>query len=1439
MNRRIRLNTLLIVMKTGLSVLFSVLFISVQAQVKNISGVLNNVYSGIDSIYSKINTDPDTIFIKSTLGFAVNDTVLVMQTAGSRVDKTTGLEGYVADLRNTGRYGIFIIKAVDPGQKMIVLNTSLRNYLKLAKGELGQIVRIPTFKRVNVSGTLTCDPYNPVTGVGGVLVMLVEQSLTLNANIDVSGKGFPGADPGMDEYGGPCTQIDSTRYDKLFYNILSSDSSARKGFGLFDTTFMDLRGRCFATNAGGGGNGLFAGGGGGGHYSTGGQGGNESSSCSPPRATGGSGGKDMTTFLTSTKIYMGGGGGTGTQKPSISRLASKGGAGGGIIIIVSDTIIGNGNKIMSQGESVTGLSTAGAGGGGAGGSIYLHAFKYNASASTLTIDVKGGNGGDVSTVPGDPCGPGGGGSGGVIWYNESSITGPVTFITAGGISGKYNFQPYGAGNGGTAIPKNNLLIQIRGFLFNKLPDDQTICQDETPLPINAPKAAGGTGGPYNYLWEQSNDNINWSGAAGVKTNPGYIPGVLTDTTYYRRIVDDGILPKDTSKVLTIFVHPRINNNLIDPDTTVCSGLTAGSIYAPVPVTGGLGSGSYVYKWEESANNVLWTNAAGTNTTASYVTPVLTDTIYYRRIVTSGACENTSNSVKISVLEALGGNTIASDQIICNNQVPAGLTGGTITGGEPGDRTYKWQANSSGSWNDVGSSTGYNPSALTDTTRYRRIVYSGMNNTCTSTSNLVTITVLPDISNNFIINAADSVFCAGLISDSLLLKGTQPTGGDSPDYIYTWQERPASGSTWSDAEITNTLKTYNAGVLYDTTYFRRLVFSGANNVCKDTSSVILMKVLPEIGNNTITAPQTICALEVPSGLVGSFITGGSGTTPSYIWQKSPTPAEQASWQNATGSYTGRNYAPPALSSTLFFRRVVLSGPAQGTCKDTSATLQILVHNDITNNSINNPSPVFTCYNSEPDLLIGTTKASGGLAGGDETNYSFTWLESLNGTVWNLASQTRTNPDYQAEAITIPRYYRRYVSSGACEDTSAMVKVDTTHLPVLVSLAPQSGIVCYSSSDPHSQLNITINEGYAPYIIDYSNGQSGTGTANLPARTGSFKPSIIDPPGDSMLYTYTIDKITDKNGCEATEANLSAFSVPVRVYSMPDPVFSDKFIEVCDSVLTISPVPSFGTPQWEFVAGMSSNMYTPVNLNDHDIDLKANFNLNSDFSSEAWLVYRETIANCTSNDSVHAIFYKTPEKVQNVYRASGNELIPVGDTLIVFISDNQDLRADAVSLGIPTWTVTSGPAQFSNTEGINTSLTGLDLKTPSIFEYSIVNGVCTPDVKTVKVLRKDFIIFDGFSPNDDNVNDVLYAKGLYDEEIRFRIQIFSSAGRFVREISRDDLSDFDFEKNEVVIWDGTTKIGGADDKVPDGTYYYVLTVSYKGQKFDKKGYIIVKR
>jgi len=148
--------------------------------------------------------------------------------------------------------------------------------------------------------------------------MMVEQSLVLNADIDVTGKGFPGADPGTDEYTGPCTILNPAYLDS-FYLRSATGFAARKGWGFYDTTFTLLRGRGFSTNAGGGGNGLYSGGGGGGHGNWGGKGGDESGSCSTPGKVGGEGGRDISAFGSEPRIFMGGG---GVQEHKYHRLTA-------------------------------------------------------------------------------------------------------------------------------------------------------------------------------------------------------------------------------------------------------------------------------------------------------------------------------------------------------------------------------------------------------------------------------------------------------------------------------------------------------------------------------------------------------------------------------------------------------------------------------------------------------------------------------------------------------------------------------------------------------------------------------------------------------------------------------------------------------------------------------------------------------------------------------------------------------------------------------------------------------------------------------------------------------------------------------------------------------------------------------------------------------------
>lgn len=75
----------------------------------------------------------------------------------------------------------------------------------------------------------------------------------------------------------------------------------------------------------------------------------------------------------------------------------------------------------------------------------------------------------------------------------------------------------------------------------------------------------------------------------------------------------------------------------------------------------------------------------------------------------------------------------------------------------------------------------------------------------------------------------------------------PAGGLGT-YSYTWKES-TDGSSFSSATGINDNIDYSPGNLVDTTYYKREVTSG---VCNDISGAVDIYVLPQLGNNLITA-----------------------------------------------------------------------------------------------------------------------------------------------------------------------------------------------------------------------------------------------------------------------------------------------------------------------------------------------------------------------------------------------------------------------------------------------------------------------------------------------------------------------------------------------------------------------------------------------------------
>ena len=108
---------------------------------------------------------------------------------------------------------------------------------------------------------------------------------------------------------------------------------------------------------------------------------------------------------------------------------------------------------------------------------------------------------------------------------------------------------------------------------------------------------------------------------------------------------------------------------------ICTGTSPGMITGSAP-TGG--NGSYVYLWETSTNNASsgFTPASGTNDGQDYTPGLLTQTMWYRRTVTSGGCSNISIVIQITVASGNTAGVASSTPTLCINTALTNITHAT-------------------------------------------------------------------------------------------------------------------------------------------------------------------------------------------------------------------------------------------------------------------------------------------------------------------------------------------------------------------------------------------------------------------------------------------------------------------------------------------------------------------------------------------------------------------------------------------------------------------------------------------------------------------------------------------------------------------------------------------------------------------------------------------
>ncbi len=1346
--------------------------------------------------------------VDNITGFEAGDTVLLIQMQGIEIDTvnnpTFGTPW--AMLGEPGMHEFIIISAVNAPDQIVFLK-NIRSTFN-PEGKI-QLVRVPYYNSGVVTGKLTCDAWDPVTGKGGVLAMIIGRSLKLEADIDVTGLGFRGALDAANP-GGRCSEeaplTNAMSYPSGFLNagLKGEGMAIHNDLGglLFPT---DVKGEGPSFTGGGGGNGRYSGGGGGSNYGYGGIGGNED--CYPGMP-GGYGGIGIVSYpILADRIRFGGGGGAST---SASGLSGAGGNGGGIVIIIADTIFSAGGKIIADGsKGGDAIEAGGAGGGGGGGTIALYTNNYG--SETLTLSVSGGNGGNNP----QSFGEGGGGGGGLIYVSTPTSANVISRLNGGVSSSSLEIDI----DRMVGIKQTDFKAILNGFLYNSIRSSvsgnqvDSVCSNIVPPKIQGTKPVGGTL-PYTYKWEKY-DGTDWILLTNDADPTNYTPlAPETGTVWYRRTITDSSPDPlvDESMPVKIIVQPFIKNNTIGTDAIIC--------YAQDPValasTGVLadGNGIYSFKWEASTDNVSYSLPTNINNTEAYTPlPALLRDSWYRRTVISGRCVNTSSPVFINVLDTISNNLIRNlPPEICNGMTFANLLGTTaatdtiLAGGDSVFR-FRWEGNINGAgWLNAPGTINmadYNPTELAEKIPsneyyFRRVVLSGTGDVCTSVSNTVLLKDFPVITNNSI--SLSQVICSGTMPD--ILTGSIPHNGNGI-YTYTWQDSSKAHS-WTDIPDSIS-KDYQPPALIDTTSYRRIVYSSA---CSDISKSIMINVHKPILNNNISiissgTDTTIWRGKIPHKLIGTVPTGGTGIPGAYTFDWGQSSDGGTTWEVATGLRNLKDYLPPSLDTagTMSFRRTVTTG----TCSDISDTINITVLPLISNNTIAANQTI--CYNTVPSELTGTAPAGG------SGSYSYLWQElPAGGTIWTAASETNNLGSYSPLALSAPVSYRRIVTSGTGDlssDTSGVVDIAIYALPTGKITNTADTTICETSN---AELKLELT-GEPPWDVTY-----GENAADSTVKIDATKViSVLPSPANALdIYNYSLLKVVDAHGCQATSLTGTKKS---NVYKNPLAEAGPEQ-SVCGPAVTLAAIPTVGTGAWSLPQGdVASAINSPSAVITFDSSKFVSGTLSKTYLWEEinWL--------CRSKDSVEITFYK---------RISHINAGP--DTTLYSLYKRIDLSSDdPEKWETVDWTTVTGSGNFVDRDGDSFSdeITGLSdgLNT---FELKITNGTCSlTDLMSID--NKPLEIPEGFSPNNDpdGYNNTFVIRGLDLPNQIAILKVFTGAGTEV-------FSTSNLRGNEAwTDWDGKDSRG---IDLPEGTYYYLLTIAPKEKSGGKdvfKGFIILKR
>ncbi|MFA7275057.1 MAG: hypothetical protein WC044_14400, partial [Crocinitomicaceae bacterium] len=489
----------------------------------------------------------------------------------------------------------------------------------------------------------------------------------------------------------------------------------------------------------------------------------------------------------------------------------------------------------------------------------------------------------------------------------------------------------------------------------------------------------GNANDFGFEWYTSSDNITFT-ASGI-TNDTLITNNLTQTTYYKVILQGNICSNAETNVESIIVDAPLNLGTISPNLFLCSDAITGSISVS-------GYTTTLMDWEQSDDAGLTWFSTGISTSSLDIS-YLTASADFRAHIEAGVCGNNfSDTISVAVESQIIHGFISGVMAVCSGSNNDTL----VLNANANDFGFQWYSSidnvifvATGIFNDT-----LITSNLTQTTYYK-VVLSG--NYCADSETPV-VTVQVDAPLNTGIASADLGLCANAVAGSVSLSGFAST-------ILDWEQSNDGGVTWiSTGDI---LTSHDISYLTASADFRAHVGSGACGFgYSDTISVVI--------ESPIVAGSIMGATTVCSGTNNdTLVLSGNLNDFGFQWYSSTDNITYATTGNTNDTLFTNN-----LTQTTYYK-VVLSG---NYCVD-SETPVVTVQVD---------APLNTGIASA-DLGICANAVAGSVSLSGFASTILDWEQSNDGGVtWISTGDILTSHDISY--LTASAEFRAHVGSGAC-------------------------------------------------------------------------------------------------------------------------------------------------------------------------------------------------------------------------------------------------------------------------------------------------------------------------------------------------------------------------------------------------------------------------